>query len=365
MSTQTTKCPNCGGPLHFDPEKQLNTCEYCLSEFTNQELVDYSKRQAEAGLEDPSPEISEPHDHVHNEDAGAHGEEDRMIEYTCNSCGAHVVTEDTTSATFCYYCHNPVIITERLSGEFRPDKVIPFHFSREKAVQTFLNWVKRYKYVPKSFYSDSQLAKMTGLYVPNWMAKVDADIQYDGVGTRIRVWRVGDIEYTEFKEYGISRSGKIKLDNLTEIGMRKIDHGLLNSIGPYDETKAVDFNANYLNGFFSEKYDIEKEDVRPLMLERSKKYSDSLVRNSVTAYDKIKFSKSNVQPQVKSLEYVLLPVWILTYQYNQKTYIYAVNGQTGKTYGEIPLDSKRLGATSLMIAAALLVLLLLGGALIW
>ena len=44
MALMSYKCPNCGGGLVFDPDSQKFQCEYCLSEFTEEEM----KRMEEA-----------------------------------------------------------------------------------------------------------------------------------------------------------------------------------------------------------------------------------------------------------------------------------------------------------------------------
>lgn len=221
MSTKTIKCPNCGGPLHFEPNIQKNKCDYCLSEFTNEELKVLTKGEFEETEHDHEHQHDHYHEHTEEFETEQSAFEEHLSEYTCNSCGANVVTEETTSTTFCYYCHNPVILTDRISGEFRPDKVIPFTFDKEKALNKFINWSKKFKFVPKEFYSKSQLEKMTGLYVPNWMAETDAQVDYQGTGTAVRVWRVGDTEYTEYKKFDISRQGDIKVENITEIALKR------------------------------------------------------------------------------------------------------------------------------------------------
>lgn len=365
MSTKTIKCPNCGGPLHFEPNIQKNKCDYCLSEFTNEELRVLTKGEFEETEHDHEHQHDHYHEHTEEFETEQSAFEEHLSEYTCNSCGANVVTEETTSTTFCYYCHNPVILTDRISGEFRPDKVIPFTFSKEKALSNFMNWSKKFKYVPKEFYSKSQLEKMTGLYVPNWMAETDAQVDYQGTGTTVRVWRVGDTEYTEYKKFDISRQGDIKVENITEIALKKIDHDLLNTITPYDQSKAVDFDVSYLNGFFSEKYDIKSDDLKKTVEDRAEIYTNNLLRDTVSRYRSVDIKKSEVNAKINRWTYILLPVWILTYNFGGKTYIYAVNGQTGKSFGELPLDYKKLSINAIAIFAAVLAVLLIGGLLIW
>jgi DNA-directed RNA polymerase subunit RPC12/RpoP len=338
MATATIKCPNCGGGLSFNPDSQKSKCEYCLSEFSNLELSAITN-----AIEEKAP----------------------LLGYVCNSCGAEVVTDETTSATFCYYCHNPVLLTERLTGEFKPTRIIPFTFDKEKATASFLKWSKTKRFVPKEFYSASQLEKITGMYIPYWMADLKADIDYSGTGTKLRVWRAGNMEYTESKEYRIERQGTVDIDHVHEVAMHKINKGLINSISPYDESKAVPFSMNYLSGFFAEKYDIQKQEVQPAIEFRARQYVSILVQEEIGSYERVSLDRSGLELSIKDWDYALLPAWILTYLYQGKTFVYAVNGQTGKAYGELPVDNRKLGLTSGIIAAIILILAVVGGFFLW
>ena len=65
------------------------------------------------------------------------------------------MTDATTAATFCYYCHNPVVLSGKLSGEFLPDYVIPFAMDKKQATGIFLDWIKKKKYIPDDFFKKS------------------------------------------------------------------------------------------------------------------------------------------------------------------------------------------------------------------
>ncbi len=347
MATATYKCPNCGGGLKFEPDIQKSRCEFCNSTFTDAQLtklstaIDEKARKANAK------------------------QGDHLVGYNCDSCGAEVVTEDTTSATFCYYCHNPVLLTERLSGDFKPTRIIPFSYDKEKAIETFLNWAKKYRFVPKSFYSASQLEKTTGVYIPYWMADVEADVDYAGKGINQRTWLVGDIEYTEYKEFTIARQGKINVNNVHEVAMKKIDKGLIDSISPYDEAQAIDFSMSYLSGFLAEKYDIPKDDVKPDLERKAWEYARIMVQQSIGSYDRVELERDQLYLETKAWNYALMPAWILTYIFKGKTYVYAVNGQTGKAHGELPVDTVKLSLTAILVGLGLLGLAILGGLMIW
>lgn len=353
MASLTYKCPNCGAPLTYQPGKDKSACDYCNSAFTLEELEAFAANQQTKEEEEHS------HDHVDEKEDGS------VMGYTCGSCGAEVVTDETTTATFCYYCHNPVILTERLRGDFKPDKIIPFAIDRKKAEAIFLTWAKSKRYVPKSFYSDSQLEKITGMYLPYWMADIKADVDIEGVGQEVNTWTSGDTEYTETKEYRIERKGDIEIDNIGELAFTKIDKPMIDSITPFREENAKAFSMAYLSGFFAEAYDKKRDDVQGEIQRRMERYTKSLIDETTNQYTSVDLNKEDVNYEILGWHYALFPAWVMTYKYLGKIYIYAINGQTGRAYGELPLDKKKLSLTSVVIGLVILVALILGGRFIW
>lgn len=345
MATKSYKCPSCGAGIEFKPALQKFHCDYCLSEYREEEIANIYK------------------DVTGNQGHG--GENQRLASYECNSCGAKVVTDDTTTATFCYYCHNPVIISGRLIGGFKPNKLIPFSIDKQKATKTFLSWARNKKFIPKDFYSKSQLEKITGVYLPYWWADCEIDIDYVGEGRNIRIWRSGNREYTETKKFEIKRKGKIDINNVEELAFTKIDKTLLNGIAPYNENEAIKFSMPYLSGFFAEQYDIRKEEIAPKIEEQVSRYSKSLIAETVSGFNHVNDINNNINITSKKWNYTLLPAWILTYIYNGKTYVYAVNGQTGKSFGELPLNNQKVVLVSSIIFGITTMVLAIGGALIW
>ncbi len=350
VATTSYKCPSCGAGIHYKPALKKFKCDFCLSEYNEQDLINQSKTPDDIH-----------HSHGHEEDF----KDEVLNVYNCKSCGAEVVTDETTTSTFCYYCHNPVIISQRLTGEFLPNKIIPFRIDKERAKETFLNWVGRKKFVPADFTSSSQLEKMTGIYLPYWLVDYEADVDYLGEGRTLRVWRTGNMEYTETKQFEIVRKGKIDINNISELAFTKISKDLLNGIGPYDINEAIPFSKPYLSGFFAEQYDVDKENIEPSLKEEASRYNNYLIDESIQGYNNVRSIKKDVNIDVKEWNYTLLPAWILTYIYKGKTYIFAVNGQNGRAYGELPLSKKRMSGAFSAIFAVTFTILLIGGILIW
>ena len=394
MDVLTHKCPNCGGPLTFDPNDQKFHCEYCLNIYTEEEVSQYEQKQKEARMageeskEEPSPtedftftaqeqlaDMNEAERKAVDEAGGFSDTADESADNTaamdlflCPNCGAEIVTDATTAATYCYYCHNPVVLSGRLSGEFLPNKVLPFAVEKEEAINRFLTWTKKKWFVPKAFFNKDQIDKLTGVYFPYWATDAEVDGAMQANGTVIRIWRIGDIEYTETKQFAVSRAGKLSFKELVKNALSKnTQQKMVEGVQPFPLDKAIDFKSQYLAGFQAEKRDIEYEAIKSQIQSELKDYSEKLLKDTANGYTTLTGVRTSASITNEVNNYVLLPVWLVTYRSNdssKKVYYYAMNGQTGKVSGVLPISQKKLGLTALGIFAGLAILFLIGGYLI-
>ncbi|MDQ8614991.1 TFIIB-type zinc ribbon-containing protein [Enterococcus sp. FR165] len=394
MDVLTHKCPNCGGPLTFDPKDQKFHCEYCLNIYTEEEVSQYEQKQKEARMageeskEEPSPtedftftaqeqlaDMNEAERKAVDEAGGFSDTADESADNTaamdlflCPNCGAEIVTDATTAATYCYYCHNPVVLSGRLSGEFLPNKVLPFAVEKEEAINRFLDWTKKKWFVPKAFFNKDQIDKLTGVYFPYWATDAEVDGAMQANGTVIRIWRIGDIEYTETKQFAVSRAGKLSFKELVKNALSKnTQQKMVEGVQPFPLDKAIDFKSQYLAGFQAEKRDIEYEAIKSQIQSELKDYSEKLLKDTANGYTTLTGVRTSASITNEVNNYVLLPVWLVTYRSNdssKKVYYYAMNGQTGKVSGVLPISQKKLGLTALGIFAGLAILFLIGGYLI-
>jgi hypothetical protein len=113
----------------------------------------------------------------------------------------------------------------------------------------------------------------------------------------------------------------------------------------------TDFNMNYLNGFYADKYDVGKEEVLGRIKDRASDSAMQFLRNDMTGYSSVIPKYQNVNIIKTDWQYALLPVWFMTFTYKGKRYDFAVNGQTGKVSGLAPLSSKRLAVAALILGA--------------
>lgn len=351
MNTVQYKCPYCGGELVFNPEKQQFSCPYCASDFTEAEMEARYKEQNADAQEHADPDAQTLKD---ENDTAAFEEQTRL--YECPSCGAQIIAEETTSATFCYYCHNPVVLAGRLTGAYQPSFVLPFAVQRETAEKEFKAWCKKRWFLPSDFKSKQQLEKMSGVYVPFWLASCTADVTLDGIGEVVRSWREGKYQVTETKEYAVSRQAAIPFERVPADGSQKIDDALMDAIEPFPYQEMRSFSMQYLSGFLAEKYDVTWENTIPRVQGRIKEASEQVLNATLTQYTNVKNKQVRVTLEQLQRDYVLLPVWFMNYKHNGKNYSFAMNGQTKKFSGTPPLSWPKLIAfcASLMIVIGLL-----------
>lgn len=351
MEASEYKCPNCGADLKFDPATQNLACEYCDSSFTMEEI-----KQIYAELE------ALPADEAAEEEKDEFAEHTNL--YSCSSCGAEIMADDHQTALFCYYCHNPVILAGKLTGDYKPNKVIGFRYTRDQALDSFKKWCGKRLFVPSDFKSAQQLEKMTGLYVPFWVADCDVDAQYQAIGKKVRTWTSGNYVYTETKEYQIVRNARILTKGIPADGESKIDDLLMEAIEPFNYSDLKDFSMSYLSGFYADKYDVDRAGVFPRIRDRANKVSKDVIRGSVSGYTSVSVKEENYNILKTDWQYMMLPVWFMSYSYKGKVYEFAMNGQTGKLAGTPPLSMPKLATFSTGIGLIAALILFIGGLLI-
>lgn len=324
------KCPACGGALHFDSQLQTVKCPYCDTEFEMQTL-----KELDEVLNQQVPE-----DMTWQEQPGDWQEEDtdNLCSFICQSCGGEILCEATTAATSCPYCGNPVIMTERLSGDLRPDLVIPFKLDKAAAKAALKDHFKGKPLLPRTFKSENRLEQLQGIYVPFWLfdADADADIRYKA--TRIRVWSDSRYNYTETSYYSIHRAGSLGFSGVPVDGSKKMDDTLMESLEPFDLTAAVDFQTAYLAGYLADKYDVSAQESIQRANDRIKTSTESAFLQTVIGYNTVIPEATSIRLKDSKARYALLPVWVLNTKYRGKDYLFAMNGQTGKFVGNLPVN---------------------------
>lgn len=343
--TLDNKCPHCGGKLDFNPEKGLWKCNYCDSEITLEELKKFNNASND---ENNKTKKEEPIDTY-----------DKYMSYNCPDCGAEIITDEQTTATFCVYCGNTAIMKNKLSGQFAPSRIIPFKKKKEDAIKAFQEISKGRPLTPKTFNDEKNIEKIRGIYIPFWFHsfKVSGEITMNA--NQYEYWQTSTRSYTRTKVYELIRGGTLNFESVPTDGSTRFDDALMNSIQPYNYDELVPYNHAYLSGFLAERYDVESNDTRKLVEPSILEDSKNTLMNTTRKYT-IKTIKSNtLKTEDYKVEYALLPVYMVNVKYAGKMYTFAMNGQTGEFIGDIPTDKRK--ALLLFIAIfSILFMILIG-----
>lgn len=342
------KCPACNGSMKFDPVSGKVKCEYCDAIYSIEEakaMVADRNKEVIANAANPSG------------DEDYWNESDDMKAYSCQSCGAGLVCDETTAATSCPYCGSPTIMPQQFKGMMKPKYIIPFKVLKQDVQNRLTDYCKGKKLLPGSFTNTNHIAEVKGVYVPFWLysGSVDADIWYKAEKKEVKETATEKITLTH--HYQIHRKGVIAFDKVPADASKSMPDDLMDSIEPYDYKEIKNFEMEYLPGYIADKYDVEKTEVIKHQKDRVENSAENILGETIDGYDSITVSKKAFNFMNDKQEYAMFPVWLLSTHWNNENFLFAVNGQTGKMIGNLPIDNvKRIAwtvGTALVIFAAL------------
>lgn len=352
---QEYKCPACGAPLAFDPSSGDVKCAACGNVFKVESVVEAQS----------SNEITEEFNWGNYKNSLSSETLAETTVYQCQSCGAVVETDSTTVATKCPYCDNNIVLADRVSAGLKPNAVIPFKIEKKQVPELLRNFYRDKKLLPKNFFTENDIGKVQGVYVPFWLFEsgVSGTVSYDA--TRVRVYVLGKEEITETSRFRLERAGNMHFNNVPCDASTRLDNDLMDSLEPFDYSAMVPFDGQYLAGFVADRFDSDPDAELPRAGARMIASANEAFKDTTGSYNMVSLHSSNFNLDNPEVKYVLLPVYILNCSYGGKTYRYAVNGQTGKVVGDVPTSYKQLAwrlaaafGASTAAAAALLALIM-------
>lgn len=327
------KCPNCGGQLEFNSTVQKMKCPYCETVFPVETLSEYDDELKK-----------DEDDHMHWDTSfnkkWEEGETQGMRVYHCDSCGGEIIADESTGASKCPYCDNPVVMVGTFKGDLKPDCIIPFKYDKNVAKERYLMHLEGKKLLPKVFKDENHIDEIKGIYVPFWLFDCDVDARIRYRGYISSCWSDSEYDYIKQDYYSIIRGGSIGFDKVPHDGSLVMPDDLMQSIEPFDFSDAVDFLTAYLSGYLADKYTVTIEDCIDIANERIKKTTEQAFKNQASEYEGLTTENSNIHIENSQVRYVLYPVWILNTTWQGKKYIFAMNGQTGKMVGDLPMDKR-------------------------
>ncbi|MBR5369870.1 MAG: DNA helicase PriA [Bacilli bacterium] len=318
------RCPSCRASIKFNPKLGKWKCVYCGSEFTLEEMQSHSDNAST--------------EKKNRKDAKVEDDNIEYVSYHCESCGAEIIADSETAATFCVYCGNTAILQSKLSGKFSPDLVIPFKNEKKDAIEAFKGLSKGRPLMPKDFNNEQNIEKIRGIYIPFWLFDINNSGDIEMSATTVETWRIGNTHYTKTNYYRVIRGGTIDYIKIPIDGSTRFENDIMNTIEPFNYNELVPYNHAYLSGFYAERYDQEAKDVFAEAADRSINSTKEVLKNDTGHYTTKTITKDTIIAKENKRYYAMLPVWMVNVKYKDKMYIFAMNGQTGEFIGNIPLD---------------------------
>lgn len=322
-------CPCCGGSLKFNSQLQKVKCEFCDTEFSVDDLKSYDEELNNKFEENTEWDESNLDEFSNDENLNV---------FTCETCGGEVMCDANTTSTRCPYCNNPVLVGRRLVGGLKPQYIIPFAIEKETAVGNLSGFLKGKILLPSSFKRENKVEDISGLYVPYWIFDADVDGNATWNATNVRTWSDSNYTYRETSYYKIIRAGYIGFEHIPVDASQKMPDDLMESIEPFDFRGAKEFSTAYITGYCADKYDVSKETTFVRATQRIKEGTVDALRGTISHYSTLSLASSAINFKSNTASYAYYPVWTLNTKYRDKDFKFAINGQTGKLVGNLPMS---------------------------
>ncbi|SNS63824.1 hypothetical protein SAMN06309944_1112 [Micrococcales bacterium KH10] len=356
------KCPKCGSTdIAYSKKTGQLTCKFCRhawSEAFAEAALGYDTDIR--GLEGVT--ISRGASNIATDAA-------EVITLKCQGCGAEVVINSALNVQArCHWCRSVLSLNERVSNGAVPDAVLPFSITHEQAVANVQAFAKkRMFFAHKGFRSEFSPENVVGVYMPYIVADALADIKMQGEGeiqTRRYTVKVGENRSEtryDADVYHVAREFELAVDDATvESSARRLGKAgardtsnVINAVLPFDTKQAVQYNANYLGGYTSERRDLDVDDLSGAVGRMIFGLGSAMIRPSLRQYGRGVSWKSGAVG-VKGVRYMSMaaPIWLYSYyenhgDNNEFLHYIAVNGRTGATMGSVPVNRFKLAMYSL------------------
>jgi len=267
-------------------------------------------------------------------------------EVTCSKCSATFEITPYSISTNCPYCNTPTITD--FVKEITPQSILPFQIGKKEAQQRFQKWIGSLWFAPSALKNISSEEKaLVGYYLPHWTYDSQTQTHYRGqrgviyyVTVEREVVINGQRQRVQQQEARIDWTpvrGQVhnSFDDITVGASKTISHTILDNLAPWDTTKLVPFEEEYLAGFESEEYTIGLDNG----FEYAKIKMERIIRQTINqdiGGDQQRIESMQTQYHHTTYKNTLLPIWTAQFKWNGKEYNYAINAQTGKITGERP-----------------------------
>jgi predicted RNA-binding Zn-ribbon protein involved in translation (DUF1610 family) len=340
-------CDKCGADLRFAPGQSELVCANCgnvqaIPAATDRKRArSFVEHDVAQGLRDDLPDTA--------------SEEVRTTH--CPSCGGVVEFQGANHAMECPFCATPVVVDTGTQRLIKPQGVVPFQLTENQARSALISWMGSLWFAPNTLLEYARKGRaMNGIYVPFWTFDAATSSSYRGAR--------GD-DYTETRT--VTRNGKQETEQVTRTSWTNVSghvardfddvmvmasttlpQQLGDELTPWDLSQMEPYSADFLAGFQAEGYTVALADGHATGHDKM----SAVIRRDVESDiggDKQRVDNVDTDWRDETFKHILLPIWMAAYKYNDKSYRFLVNGQTGEVQGERPYSWWKIGFAVLAV----------------
>jgi len=348
-------CKNCAGKLKFAPGTTNLKCEFCGTENVI-EIDRNAIREATQEIDFLSfinkQTTTEPMKEV--------------VTVKCGSCGAETTFNPNVVSSECDFCGSPMVAKQGENHSvIQPKALLPFKIDNKQSVELFKKWIKGLWWAPNALkHRAKQTGKLNGLYIPYWTYDSRTDTAYRG--ERGDDYQVQE-EYknsegkretrTVTKTRWTSVGGRVRdiFDDVMVVASKSLPVKYMDKLEPWNLNELLPYEDKFLTGFKTETYQVDVKDGFEVAKGKMEVIIDQTIRRDIGG-DHQRIISKNVQYNNITFKHILLPIWISAYKYNQKSFRFMVNGQTGEVQGERPYSWIKITLAILAAIAAIAII---------
>ncbi|MFD1257229.1 hypothetical protein ACFQ3S_10505 [Mucilaginibacter terrae] len=346
-------CKGCGAILHFAPGTNSLKCQYC--DVAN-EIVPVETNGIVASIDYDTFVASVNTVLVNNE----------LKVVKCSQCGSETNLQENSTAEKCAFCTAPLVLELSYNkGIVKPHYILPFILDEKAAVKSFKDWLAGLWFAPNNLIKKVEAnAALKGVYMPYWTYDCEAITNYTGqrgdyyYETETYTETVNGRQETRTKRVRHTRwsyaSGTVNcsFNDVTVPASKSLPQQTLTELGPWNFNKLLSYDERYISGFSAETFQIDPEKG----FETAKSIMEITIKNAIEndiSGDEQRIESFNSRYNNVAIKYVMLPVWVSAYSYNNKVFQFTVNACTGEVIGKRPYSIIKI------VLAIILVLILI------
>jgi len=277
--------------------------------------------------------------------------------FQCQGCGASMSYDASAQTLRCPFCGSEKLEAQRDAKVLRPSRVVPFAIDEATALNRLRHWLGSSFWRPADLARAAVVLKLRCVYVPYWVFSAKTFTYWTADTSEAPV-------YTRSGWYPVSGEHHGEYDGVLVGASGVLTHSETVALAPFDLRSAVPPEQVDLENIVYEQFRVQRKYARPLAHQGLESLESIACRGYVAG--NCRNLKVNVRVEGLAAEPVLLPIWVMAYQYRDKTFRFLVNGQTGRSTGTAPFSwQKALGVAAIVIVVVLLIVLFVALAGMW